>query len=385
MRMKTVQIQCGSCRRVMAVQIEHLGSQVHCPHCQAIVQAPPAPARAADGRGDNDDTASIFAGPEVSDDILLGGPNDAGARTPLQKMRSPIQAAAPAEPMGTFLPPGRPGAADAELDRISEGTTEAIVPPPGAAGSSAASESPADDGDLAALAPRRVAKSTALAPILLVFLIPYAILATLVIAYLLVLLNQSRLGDPLERLPDPKPRDGGARFQERVQHDFPLPDKLKTRLQQPVRIGALQVTPVKVQLTASELVLHLRMKNVSADQVFNPISQEFMKYTGDSPPYTYLDLGQKKIYGGFPEWLRGPEGKEERFGGDIAPGQEELIRIVTSPKFKDDVKRIANSQATLLWRVQVRRGFVETRAGNQVSATAVVGVEFSAQDIIKES
>ena len=36
------------------------------------------------------------------------------------------------------------------------------------------------------------------------------------------------------------------------------------------------------------------------------------------------------------------------------------------------------------WRVQVRRGFVDVR-GDQVSATAVVGVEFNARDIDKES
>ena len=42
--METVQLQCGSCMNMMAISAEHLGQQVQCPHCQAIVQTPPASA-----------------------------------------------------------------------------------------------------------------------------------------------------------------------------------------------------------------------------------------------------------------------------------------------------------------------------------------------------
>jgi hypothetical protein len=42
--METVQFQCGSCRKLMAVAKDHLGQQVRCPHCQQVVLAPaPAP------------------------------------------------------------------------------------------------------------------------------------------------------------------------------------------------------------------------------------------------------------------------------------------------------------------------------------------------------
>jgi len=37
--MQTVQFQCGKCRGLMAVVIDHLGRQVRCPHCQAVVVA----------------------------------------------------------------------------------------------------------------------------------------------------------------------------------------------------------------------------------------------------------------------------------------------------------------------------------------------------------
>jgi hypothetical protein len=375
--MQTVQIQCGSCNGVMAVQVEHLGTQVHCPHCQAIVQAPAArsPARPADRRDDHDETASIFAGAEMTDAIFPSAPSASAVEMPPEISGLPAHAE------------GAPAAEQLDAtawsrDKAAARATEGLLPPSGNEPASVAPDNQHNDADLAALTPRKMAKSSALAPILLIFLVPYAILATAVIAYLLI--NHSRPIDPLERLPDPKPKDGGPRLQERVQHDAPLSDKLKTPLRQPLRIGALQVTPVKVQTTGNELVLHLKMKNVSTDQVFNPVSQEFMKHVGESPPYTYLDWARKKLYGGFAEWLRGPEGKEEPFGGDIGPGQEELVRIVTMPRFKDDVQRITASRDALIWRVQVRRGFVETRGGNQVSATAVVGVAFNAQDIQKE-
>ena len=121
--------------------------------------------------------------------------------------------------------------------------------------------------------PRRLPKS-ALAPLVLIFLIPYAIIATAVIVYLVF--NRPQPFDPLERLPDPKPKDGGPR--EQVKHDSPLPGKLRTRLKQPLIIGSVQVTPLKVERVKDDLVLNLKMKNLSNDLVFKPISEDFLKY-----------------------------------------------------------------------------------------------------------
>jgi len=44
--MQTVNFQCGNCNNLMAVSAEFLGQQVRCPHCQAVVVAPAAPAPA---------------------------------------------------------------------------------------------------------------------------------------------------------------------------------------------------------------------------------------------------------------------------------------------------------------------------------------------------
>jgi len=386
--METVQIKCGSCNRVMAISVEHLGSQVHCPHCEAIVQAPPRPpSKAPEIGGDNDngETESIFAGPEVTDDIFNSGPSGPLVEMPLERIAAPPPQPRESDATVYAPPPGAKEPVFFEEKRKDE-STQAIPAraPAWTDASTVYEESPGDNASLAALQPRRPERKSALAPILLIFLVPYAILATLVIAYLLM--NQARVINPLEILPDPKPKDGGPRT-TRVAHDSILPGQLKTNLNLPLQIGILQVTPVKVQWNSDDqLVLHLKMKNMSKDVVFNPISYEFLKFApgvNASPPYSYLDWKEKKLYGGDPEWLRGPEGKEI-FGGDIEPGQEELIRIYTVSKYKNDVKRIAASNETLVWRVQVRRGFVEVR-GNQVSATAVVGVEFNAKAIEKES
>ncbi len=76
--METVQFECGTCHRVMAVSLEHLGAQVHCPHCQTIVQAPPAgtPSSSLKDGGDiGREGESIFAGPAPTDDIFNSPPS----------------------------------------------------------------------------------------------------------------------------------------------------------------------------------------------------------------------------------------------------------------------------------------------------------------------
>src|SRR5262245_58479067 len=80
--METMQLQCGKCGQIMAISLEHLGSQVHCPHCQAIVQTPAKneppivkdePARVG-GWLETAETESIFAPPEPSDDVFGSPP-----------------------------------------------------------------------------------------------------------------------------------------------------------------------------------------------------------------------------------------------------------------------------------------------------------------------
>src|SRR5438105_99469 len=95
--METVQLQCGSCNKLMAISTQHLGGQVRCPHCKAVVQAPPRPTQPAPAQpqpveeppaefaatplGEPRDVESIFSPAEPTDDLF-----DAGPQRPLVEM-----------------------------------------------------------------------------------------------------------------------------------------------------------------------------------------------------------------------------------------------------------------------------------------------------------
>jgi hypothetical protein len=83
---ETVQLQCGSCMNMMAISSEHLGQQVQCPHCQSVVQTPPASAFGLAPPGPDptysapppitatEQPESIFAEAEPSDDVFDQSP-----------------------------------------------------------------------------------------------------------------------------------------------------------------------------------------------------------------------------------------------------------------------------------------------------------------------
>jgi hypothetical protein len=163
-----------------------------------------------------------------------------------------------------------------------------------------------------------------------------------------------------------------------------LPERLKTSLKEPLVIGDLQVTPLAVERTPlGELLLDLKLKNLSTDTAFDPLPHQFVRYAprglDDVKPYTYLALGPdagQRIYGADLEYVQTPPHQGPRFDGVLRPGQEAVVRLRTDRKHKPLVDRLDGRQGELLWRVQVRRGFVRVK-GKDVSATAVVGVRIA--------
>ena len=144
--------------------------------------------------------------------------------------------------------------------------------------------------------------------------------------------------DPLERLPDPKskPEDGGAR---QVQHDLPLPAHLQTALGQPMRVGALEVTPLKVLFTPNQdaLILVLDMHNISEDEVFSPVHQEFAESRQGFSSYTFLEPKTSKgaplrLYGGKFTWE--PPATQDQ---PAAPGRHMVVFLTTREKDKESV------------------------------------------------
>ncbi|MBI1832984.1 MAG: hypothetical protein HYR84_16210 [Planctomycetes bacterium] len=358
--MGTVQLQCGHCQKVMAISVEHLGGKVHCPHCQGVVQTqaqapapepppanpdPPTPSEEAHPR------ESIFAPPGDSDSVV-GEPAPPKVEMP-EAAASSDSAATPSEP---FLPPAQPMPAETP----------------------SAPEEP-----FAAFKPRPVYDSGVLTMYAFIFLIPYAILTTLAVIYLLFF--QGPRTHPLDMMPDPEPKKGGAKPITRIDRAFPLADHQKTTLGQAIRVGKdgdLMVTPEKVVLTKElDLKIFLRAKNVSTNATFAPIHQSFVRFEPaqtDLLPYSYLESKSKSV--------RDVHNLFVDKGGDKMLRPNEEIEIVLSTDFdyrEKVVPRIAAAKDSYTWRLQMRRGLVKWR-GKDVSATAVIAVEFTSEQIQRE-
>jgi phage FluMu protein Com len=364
--METVQLQCGSCHKLMAISVAHLGGQVQCPHCRAVVQAP-APATAGPAAAPPAhvlERESIFTGPEASDDLFGGGPT---------------------EPLVEMPPEPAPRGNAAAVEFVPEPDIHRVAP--ASAPSFDADHETTDDAEeLPAHRPRPIYDKGMGALIALIFLVPYAILTTLFIVYLLMQLwNQPH---PLDMLPDPRDGKGSPRKVERIKHDFPLIARQKVGLGGSLRIGDIEVYPKRVELNREgNLVLRLQVKNCSEDVAFAPIHDQFLHVQADrtgGKPYTFLQSeNHKPLYGGF---LQVKKGERDLDDGqqELAPGQDETILLTTMDSDRAAVKKLVAGTGRLVWRVQLRRGPVAHR-GKLISATAVIGVQFLPRDIAKET
>ncbi len=214
----------------------------------------------------------------------------------------------------------------------------------------------------------------------------------------------------LKGLPDPKGE---------------LPPELRVKLGGELTLGDLQMKPVSVErryrLTrvikravegdqerphgAEALVLTLRVKNLSTDTTFHPNDPAFNRaYDKAMPtPYTALEFRNELHYGPLP-WP--PEaGVDDDFivgfglekdAAPLAPGAEADVFVAVAPRgtrldvrnlgtllADKDWKNVATTEP-FLWRVQLRRGLVKAEVdGNpvEISATAVIGVAFTAADV----
>ena len=238
-------------------------------------------------------------------------------------------------------------------------------------------------------APARAKGRGRLAPLLLVFLIPYALVTTAVIAWLLWQQPRNN-AHPLEWLLDQHPEDGGPK---QIKHDLPLSDQQKTRLDKPIRIGdAVELTPVHVELAPGGdlLTLTLHVRNISKDLRFNPLPQAFLV---PQQGYTFLEFGKQRIYGGKLSYRRplgfwaglGQRGQRAArdFDGVLDPGEAMTVTLSTTPRDEAKLLRLADYKGLITWRLEVRRGLVEVR-GRLVSATAVVGVQFDTGVVLRD-
>jgi S-adenosylmethionine hydrolase len=279
---------------------------------------------------------------------------------------------------------------------------------------SSAKESPGTASELEALAsaiPPRTAnrgpRGGVFIALVLIPLISYSILATIA---LVILLTRLAPWDPLELLPDREGDFKGAKRQkqaamvyERVRPESSLPDKLKVALGQTIRIGDLEVTPQRVEFRRvvfrqpgfapelaldDSLVLHLLFRNVSRDVAFSPTDPFFDRswkgLSSGKRPYTFLDIGTYRVWGGPLPWRPGRRiAEEETIEGQqyrvLQPGERLSTFVCTDPQAH--VGQILEKyHGELIWRVQVRRGLVQVE-DREYPATAVIGVRFHDTDI----
>ena len=309
---------------------------------------------------------------------------------------------------------------------MAGGATEILPsPPPEAPPPAEAVLAPADDfsAPLARARGRTEAKVPWFMLIVFMPLLLYAIVMTIstVWLYLQVQDVQQQLRRRFEIMPDEGDKPGVQKGKQislwRYDNKLPtqpLPEHLCTTLDEPLQIGDLQVTPVRVErkrlrvvegrfnpefCAVDSLVLYLRMKNLSSEYAFAPLDNYFdRRYDGGArPPFTLLEVGDKyRFYGGPAEWypLGDPNHRRVRVEGrnnvpDVLPPGEQKELFVCTNGYDEKAAAVLFGEkrpyrGSFLWRVRVRRGLVRFE-GKEYSATAVIGVRFTDADIRRDA
>jgi hypothetical protein len=239
--------------------------------------------------------------------------------------------------------------------------------------------------------------------VLIVPLISYSILATvaLALAYL-----RPPPPHPLEYIPDQGDHPGASHVKQKI--DFhqtpllPLPAQLKVPLGQSVTVGDLKLTPRRLELgkvifrtvgfaqpepsTDDCLKLWLDLENVSQDVEFRPLDRFFNRHWKQGSfesnmPFTYLEMGTRRFYGG-PELDERTTIDGQNYDTVLKPGEKLKTFVCTDPD-AHVANYLAGYKGPLVYRVRFRRGLARVH-DREISATAVIGVEFNAGDVHAE-
>jgi hypothetical protein len=423
--MGQVNFPCGHCGNLMGVLEHLLGQQVRCPHCQQVVRAPasagPPPPAPPDLQATTFavpppvEPESIFTPPEATDDDLFGGSPPPRLELPPEPTWAPPPPAPetpPPEPMAA--PPAPP--MEPTLTYMPRGEGTAPENPGGVATLTAPSTeaAPADESALPAMPSPAVARARRggggwVVPVLLVPLLLYSVLATIAVIYLIALLYQQPQRSPFDALPDQGEHPGASHVQLKFGRTplLELPARLRVGLGQSLTVGDLKVTPKSAELrrvklrvekykpdesTDECLCVFLELENVSSDVVFRPLDAFFFqKWTAkaeENVPFTYLEgSDHRRFYGGAYEGILPGKRDVNRvvvegqdYDRELRPGQKATTFVCTDPDVHVG-KYLASYRGPLVYRIRLRRGLVPYR-DKEVSATTVIGVEFSSQDVI---
>ena len=159
---------------------------------------------------------------------------------------------------------------------------------------------------------------------------------------------------------------------------------------------------------AETLVLKLRVKNLSTDTTFHPNDPAFNRALDRAAPapYTALEFRNEFHYGPLP-WPTDVANDDDYIAGfglekdapPLAPGAEADVFVAVAPRgtrldvnqfggVLREMERSSLPGESFLWRVQLRRGLVKAEVDGkevEMSATAVIGVPFTATDVDSRS
>jgi hypothetical protein len=378
MNMAVIKFPCTTCQQPMAVGPELAGSQVRCPHCLQVLVAPSVAAEPVEIGPDN---PFQFSGASQDSESPDGAPEP----TPFQYAPPAVESEslAPASnlPGGDFSSPGESSSPTLQSGR---GPT------------------PAEGGR---------------SNLVLAILAPYALFMTVMAIYYYNKFSETANRTPLDQIPDllgeyqQKQTKGSpqSRTVPLPPPDQNLPARLVTTLGQPLQIGAIEVTPLSVEYRAwsgltkvknraeprktpikPTLVMHVRLKNVSPDLTFYPTDPYFDRNPkqANDRPYTLVDVGGHKYFGGLIEYITEPGGTERTWlagqeNDDKPLAHGELRETVLVARPGDGLfDAVQKAKDPAVWRMHVRRGLMPYH-GTEVPVSAVIGVSFTAADIRK--
>jgi hypothetical protein len=178
--------------------------------------------------------------------------------------------------------------------------------------------------------------------------------------------------------------DPGARSVQsrRVITPPPIPADRVTTLGRTIRVGDLEVTPLRVTsglvllrgtLTGNRihsggdeaLKLRLRLKNVSEDSIFAPLDEGFLRERGAGPGDSLVEADGRQIEM-YPLAVASELAVVGQAFRELEPGQSYETQIVTAP---DSAGRTAPE---MTWRLRLRTG---------IERTDTIGVRFRADEV----
>ncbi|MCE9530864.1 MAG: hypothetical protein K8T89_07040 [Planctomycetes bacterium] len=457
--MQTVNFNCSNCQKLMAVGMNLLGRNVRCPHCKSVVQAPatagpakqPPPPTVAPPTVVP--TMSVPVKPQESHESIFGEVHDDdvfGTRPPKVKMPTepnPVPMHTPAKLKETeptvqvYTPSNANNFNNAATQEFQQANDFAPANAPWSASNRshdeiqdhhAVEENETGRSQAFKAAARPIERKSGGGGIFIWMILFYAVVASGVAGYLyfLNMKHEEKTPEAVKdhvylAIPDVfgyyerASRKEPAKIEGMPAVNLDLPKELEVQLGDTLRVGDLEVSPIKVEsreiasyrkmkgqnlivpnpYTFRKLfVLHLELKNLSEDVTFHPTDPYFSRRFSpqnelDGKPYTGIVIGKTFLMGGpFPwpsktnerEYIEGQQNDDKPF----EPKEKRNVIIGSDIDVGRIQKAVDQAGSEMItWRVQLRRGLVKCKdkegKEQEISASCVIGVNFKATDILE--